>query len=121
MNIDIQYALSGMLLALTGALILEGALDLPLLFAWLIAINVFAFIFYGIDKLNSQSSAQGISRIPEFALLSLALAGGSPFAFAAMLLFWHKIKKAGFMISFVAILIAQGVIVYLLRDSLPIP
>jgi uncharacterized membrane protein YsdA (DUF1294 family) len=119
--VEIQYTLSGLLLALTAALILEGALAIPLLFAWLIAINLFAFVFYGIDKLNSKSAAPGIVRIPEFCLLSLALAGGSPMALLAMLVFWHKIKKAGFMVSFTAILLAQGAIVYLLRDSIPVP
>ncbi len=39
----LSYSLSGAMLALTAALIMEGALALSLIIGWLIAINVFTF------------------------------------------------------------------------------
>jgi uncharacterized membrane protein YsdA (DUF1294 family) len=69
-------------------------------------------------KLRSVADAV---RIPEVTLLVLAVAGGSPGAMLSMLLFRHKIKKASFMFSFLAIVVAQGTIVYFLRDSIPWP
>jgi uncharacterized membrane protein YsdA (DUF1294 family) len=118
---QIRYTLSGLLLALTIALILEGALALLLPFAWLVGINAVALVFYGIDKLNSKSSAPQKDRIPEFTLLFLALVGGSPAAMLAMILFTHKIKKAAFLFSFFAIVVAQGVTLYSFRDLVPLP
>jgi uncharacterized membrane protein YsdA (DUF1294 family) len=115
----IQYTLSGLLLSLTAALIAEGAFALPVTWAWLIAINVFTFVFYSIDKLNSQASTPQKVRVPESALLALALAGGSPAAALAIILLSHKISKAGFMFSFVLILILQGAAIYYLRDLIP--
>lgn len=117
----IQYTLSGLLLSLTVALILEGALALPLLYGWLIALNVFTFLFYGIDKLNSRSSSPLTVRIPEFALLFLALAGGSPAALLATVLFTHKISKVGFMLSLLLIVVAQAAAAYYYRESIPWP
>lgn len=115
----LQYSLSGALLALTTALILEGALDLPLILAWLIGINLFTFLFYAIDKLNSTSSAPQKVRIPEAALLFLAMMGGSPAALLAMALLGHKTNKLEFILPLLFIMAAQGAIMYSLRDSLP--
>lgn len=117
----IEYALSGALLALTTALILEGALGLALGYAWLIGINVFALVFYGIDKLNSKATIEQAVRIPELSLLVLALVGGSPAALVAMLLFRHKISKGGFLLPFIAVVLAQGAAVYYFRDRIPFP
>lgn len=116
------YTLSGLLLSLTAALILEGAFDLPLIFAWLIAINVFTFLFYAIDKLNSKAGIQGAKiRIPEWALLLLALAGGSPLAALAILLLPHKIRQFWFMLGYIVILLLQAAVVYIYHDRLPLP
>jgi uncharacterized membrane protein YsdA (DUF1294 family) len=106
---------------LTLALILEGALDLSLLLGWLIGINVFTFVFFGIDKLNSQSSAPQRVRVPEFALAFLALVGGSPAALVAMFVLSHKISKTGFLLLFLMILAVQGAAIYFFRDSIPWP
>ena len=120
-----SYSLSGMLLALTAALILEGALSLPLILGWLISINVFTAIFYWVDKINSiwvgenpARSAQKV-RIPEAALLLMALAGGSPAAALMIAILPHKTSKGGFMFWFAMILLAQVIAVYLLWDRLP--
>ena len=123
----LSYFLSGSLLALTAALILEGALQVPLIFGWLISINVFTFIYYGIDKLNSiwaegdpKRNALNV-RIPETALLLLALVGGSPAAVFAIVLLPHKSSKDWFLIRFLAIIIIQGIALYFLWDMLPWP
>lgn len=117
----IQYALSGALLALTTALILEGAYGLSLIFGWLIGINAFAIVFYGIDKLNSQSTAEQAVRVPEFALLTLALVGGSPAGLLTMLVLKHKVTKNSFLLWFVLVVAAQGAAVYFFWDSIPWP
>jgi uncharacterized membrane protein YsdA (DUF1294 family) len=122
-----NYLLSGSLLALTAALITEGALRLPLVFGWLICINVFTFVFYGVDKLNSiweDEKAENKAlkaRIPEAALLLLALAGGSPAAALAIALLPHKTAKDWFLIRFLFIVIIQGIALYFLWDMLPWP
>ena len=123
----ITYALSGLLLALTAALILEGAFSLHLIPAWLIAINFFTAIYYWIDKINAvwvgddEKREEEMVRIPEIALLFLALVGGSPAAALMIIILPHKINKGEFMIPFLAILIAQGVAVYTYWDQLPWP
>jgi uncharacterized membrane protein YsdA (DUF1294 family) len=123
----LSYSLSGMMLSLTAALIMEGVLSLSLITGWLIAINVFTAVFYGIDKLNSIWVGQNEKRkamkvrVPESALLLLALVGGSPAAVAAMLAFRHKTSKAWFMFRLVLVVVAQGVAAYLFRDSIPWP
>ena len=122
-----SYWMSGVLLALTAALIMEGALSLHLIPAWLISINFFTAIYYWIDKINAVWVAEDKARqaekvrIPEWALLLLALVGGSPAAALMIAILPHKIKKSWFMIRFLAILIAQGVALYLHWDELPWP
>jgi uncharacterized membrane protein YsdA (DUF1294 family) len=122
-----NYWLSGMLLALTTALILEGAFALQLLFAWLIAINVFTALFYGIDKLNAvwvgeiQARQALKMRVPEATLLLLALAGGSVAAALAIALLPHKSNKGWFMFRFLLILLVQGFALYLFWDHIPWP
>ncbi len=60
-------------------------------------------------------------RVPESALLFLALAGGSPAALLAILALQHKISKGWFMFRFVLVLAAQGIAIYLFRGSIPWP
>lgn len=122
----IGYTLSGMLLALTATLILEGALSLPLIAGWLISINVFTGIFYWADKINSVwvGETPALSalkvRIPETALLLLALAGGSLAAGVMITFLPHKTNKQWFMLRFVGIFLIQlALVIYLLWDYLP--
>jgi len=121
----LSYWLSGSLLALTLALILEGAFALPLAVTWLIGINLFTLLFYGIDKMNSiwaegnpQREARNV-RIPEISLLLLALLGGSPAAAMAIVLLPHKVNKFCFIMGFLLVLAIQGVVLYLVQDQLP--
>jgi len=121
----LSYWLSGSLLALTLALVVEGAFGLSLFLTWLIGINLFTLLYYGIDKLNSiwaegNPQRQGKNvRIPEISLLLLALLGGSPGAALAIVLLPHKIRKFWFMMGFLVILAIQGVAIFVLRDRLP--
>jgi uncharacterized membrane protein YsdA (DUF1294 family) len=122
----LSYFLSGSLLALTTALILEGLLAVPLIFGWLISINVFTFLAYGIDKLNAiwsggNPNRQSLKvRIPEAALLLLALVGGSPAAGLAIILFRHKTRKRWFLVRYLAIIAIQAIALYFLWDMLPL-
>lgn len=123
----LSYFLSGGLLALAGALSLEGSLALPLLFAWLIGVNAFTFLFYAVDKLNATwvaanpGGAQALVRIPEWSLLFLALAGGSPAAGLAMVLLRHKSNKQYFIFRIILIIGIQATTLYAFRDKIPWP
>jgi uncharacterized membrane protein YsdA (DUF1294 family) len=60
----------------------------------LIIVNCFAFIIFGVDKLQSKKRGW---RIPESRLLLIAFFG--PFgAYAGMLLFRHKNRKIKFLL-----------------------
>ncbi|MBO5263724.1 MAG: DUF1294 domain-containing protein [Bacteroidaceae bacterium] len=60
----------------------------------IIAINILAFILYGIDKFNAVRNA---ARVPERRLLALALAGGSAGALVAVYIFRHKKQRSGYL------------------------
>lgn len=60
---------------------------------YVIAINFAAFAAFGIDKMLAEAGAW---RISEARLLSLALVGGSPGAYAGRHLFRHKTRKQPF-------------------------
>jgi uncharacterized membrane protein YsdA (DUF1294 family) len=65
--------------------------------AFLVAVNLTVFIYYGLDKWQAQ---RGGRRVPEVVLHGLALAGGSPGAYLAMQAFRHKTIKARFRFIF---------------------
>ena len=122
----ISYTLSGTLLSLTLALILESAFTLQLILTWLISINVFTLLFYWIDKINAvwvgdnESREAENVRIPEPALLLLALVGGTAGAAVAIIL-GHKRSKAGFLTLFAMVVVVQLLTIYLYREQLPWP
>ena len=64
--------------------------------AWLIIINIIAFIAYGVDKHKARSKNR---RTPEALLIFLALIGGAPGALIGMFVFSHKTKKPKFFIT----------------------
>jgi len=95
-----------------AAALLSGALLLvvpatPLL-AWLIGVNLVTLLSYGYDKAVAGGTQL---RVPEAVLLGLALIGGSPGAFVAMLLFRHKTSKAAFLAPFALIVLLQAVLI----------
>jgi uncharacterized membrane protein YsdA (DUF1294 family) len=71
-------------------------------------LNFISLIFFGVDKLKS---VRGSWRIPELRLLLVALFG--PFgAYAGMLLFRHKTRKAKFLLVPIFLFIQLYLIVY---------
>jgi uncharacterized membrane protein YsdA (DUF1294 family) len=79
-------------------------LEIHLLYAYLIGVNLTTFVMYGSDK---QRAVHSDSRIPEVVLHLLALAGGSPAAFFAQITFRHKTRKRVFRTIFIAIVLLQ--------------
>lgn len=93
--------LVAILLAVTGGLHKSG---LGWLGAYLGAIGLATWLVYARDK---RHAGLGERRVPEAALLGLALAGGSPAALMAMLVLRHKTNKASFLIRFVGVILLQ--------------
>ena len=87
-----------------------------LLVYYLLAINVVTFVVYGLDKWKAR---RGRWRIPEAALLWLAVLGGSPAALLAMWLFRHKTKHNKFRYGVPLILAVQvAVVIFLVGKGL---
>lgn len=83
------------------------------MYIYLICINIFTFIFYGIDKFLA---VFGYYRISEKLLFGFSVLGGALGAFLAMLLFRHKTSKIGFYIINIIFLLIWIILYYL--DSL---
>ena len=62
---------------------------------YLIIINIFLFILYGIDKLLAIKKK---NRISEFSLLLISFFGGGIGSILGMIIFNHKTKKVKFWI-----------------------
>ena len=71
---------------------------------YLLAINVVAFIMYGIDKYKTKKAKW---RIPEATLLLLAVLGGSIGAWMGMKVWHHKTMHKKFKYGIPAILLIQ--------------
>lgn len=71
---------------------------------WLIAVNLLALLIYSYDKAIAGGAQR---RVPEATLLGVALIGGSPGAFVAMVLFRHETSKPAFLVPFALIVILQ--------------
>ena len=71
----------------------------------LLALNLFTMLRFWQDK---QRAIAGERRIPEADLLTLALFGGSPGAFAARWLFRHKTRKQPFSMRLFLIAAVQA-------------
>ena len=72
--------------------------------AYLVFVNVIAFLVYGVDKLKAR---KGRWRIPETTLLLLAIVGGSIGAWLGMKAWHHKTMHLKFMYGLPAILLLQ--------------
>lgn len=83
-------------------------MEIKILLAWLIFINLFAFIIYGIDK---RRAIKGKWRISEATLLGVAFIGGGCGALAGMKTFRHKTQKAKFFVGVPACIIFNVVCV----------
>ena len=76
---------------------------------YLLAINLFAFGLYGLDK---RKASRGLWRISEMRLLLVAALGGSLGAWLGMKIFRHKTRKMKFFVGvplIFALQIAAGV------------
>ena len=71
---------------------------------YLLGINAFTFIVYGIDKYKAKKARW---RIPEATLLLLAVLGGSIGAWMGMKVWHHKTKHKKFKYGIPAILLIQ--------------
>ena len=81
---------------------------------YVIAVNLFAFMSFGIDKSLAET---GSWRISEAALLGWALIGGTPGAYAGRALFRHKTRKQPFSselhgIAKLQVVLGIGLLVY---------
>jgi uncharacterized membrane protein YsdA (DUF1294 family)/cold shock CspA family protein len=94
--------LIAVLLGVTGSLHKAG---LGWVGAYLGAIWLATWIAYAWDK---RRAGLGDRRVPEAALLGLALIGGSPSAMMAMFVLRHKTRKPAFLIPFALIVLAQA-------------
>ena len=74
------------------------------LYGYLIAVNLLAFILMARDKAAAKAGAR---RTPETTLLAVAVIGGSAGALLAMVLLRHKSRKPAFRIGLPLILIVQ--------------
>lgn len=76
---------------------------------WLIGINLVSFLIFGADKWKAK---RGRWRIPEDALILLAVFGGSVGALAGMYVFRHKTRHNKFRWGIPLILLAQLALLY---------
>ena len=79
------------------------------MYGYLAAVNLAAFLLYGVDKFTAR---RGLWRIPESVLLLVAAAGGSAGAFLGMRFFHHKTKKPRFYIGVPVMLLLQLLVLW---------
>ena len=75
------------------------------LFAWLAAVNVLAFVLFGLDK---WFAVRGMWRISERTLFTVALLGGTAGALLGMSAFRRKTRHKTFTLGMPAILLLQS-------------
>ena len=75
---------------------------------WLVLLNLFTFLFFGLDKWKAKRP--GARRIPEKNLFLAAALGGSLGALLGMRVWHHKTLHKSFRLGIPAILIAQIVL-----------
>ncbi len=73
---------------------------------YLVAVNLLAFICFGVDKQKAKTHQW---RISENTLLGIAVCGGSLGAICGMRLFRHKTKHLKFTIGLPIILLVQAI------------
>jgi uncharacterized membrane protein YsdA (DUF1294 family) len=87
------------------------AIGVSVVVAYVLGLGLSTFLIYGYDKLRAK---RGGRRVPESALLALALIGGALGGWAGMLIWRHKTQHAIFWIAQVIGTIAIAVALWLL-------
>lgn len=85
------------------------------LYIYLAIMNMIALIMMGIDK---QRSVRHRWRIPERALFSAALLGGSLGELMGMWLFWHKIRNKLFAVGLPVLVMLHIVLLFVVNAML---
>lgn len=78
--------------------------------SYLELINLVSFVLYGVDKRRAR---RGRWRIPESALILVAVIGGSVGALGGMYLFRHKTRKPRFAVG-VPVILGMQILFFLL-------
>ena len=109
------HALVALLLALALSALLVATFRpaltwVPLLAAWLVAVNLITFAYYAYDKRQARAVPQG-DRVPEAVLHGLAAFGGSPGAYLGMAVLRHKTVKTTFRFVFWCTVVFQVLLV----------
>lgn len=82
---------------------------------YLLAVNIVAFVLYGIDKYKAKRNKW---RVSEAALLTVAVIGGSIGAWAGMRLWHHKTMHKKFKFGIPAIIILQVALMVYIHNTL---
>ncbi len=93
---------SGVLFAVVGS-------PWGLLAAWLVLVNLAAFLVFGLDKWKAKRKErrESVRRVPEKTLFLLAALGGGAGALLGMRVFHHKTLHKSFRYGIPAILIGE--------------
>lgn len=87
---------------------------MKILYCYLIAVNLFTFCLYGIDKSKARKNQW---RISEFQLIFWAIVGGSIGAWAGMQFWHHKTKHVKFRIGIPVIILIQLLLLFFASHS----
>ena len=82
---------------------------------YLLAVNIVAFVLYGIDKYKAKRNKW---RVSEAALLTVAVIGGTIGAWAGMRLWHHKTMHKKFKFGIPAIIILQVALMVYIHKTL---
>jgi len=96
MNAYIKYLLWSLAGAVIFTAIFNKGLKIPLIFAYILAINLVTYFMFWYDKSIAGDGKK--TRIPEFILHSLSFAGGPFASLAAQKTLRHKTQKLKFQL-----------------------
>lgn len=98
------------LMGVSGTAAALLTVGMPLVAAYLIAINLVTFFLYGYDK---GVAGTGSTRVPERVLFVMALAGGAAAALIAQQSFRHKTRKGDVvLLTYLALALHAGIALY---------
>ena len=109
-KLTIRAVIAAFVLGVLVAVALVVATGLSVIVAYVLGFGLITFLAYGYDKFQAR---RGGRRIPERALLLLALIGGALGGWAGMLVWRHKTNHASFWIAQVIGTIAIAVALWL--------